>query len=198
MITFVLVPGNGEGEIKAESWSLQGRASITGKWSEGENGIMQVTFKMSFHDVEYYPTVFAKGHFNQERNSLTGVWGHSAELERAVFMMQFRRIPPHYLTAYPNIEELSDNKPRALWRFAIMAVRNDIRRDYWPWSYFSQRRDDRKTTIPLFMRIHYFACEPTDEEEEAFLASTQRLTPADCCFYESKARFIRANGRSHQ
>jgi hypothetical protein len=47
--------------------------------------------------------------------------------------MEFRRIPPRYLAVYPSIKELSDNNPRlksrALWGFAIAAVRNDIRRE---------------------------------------------------------------------
>jgi len=197
MITLVLVPGSGEGDIKAESWSLKGRSSITGTWSKGENGIIQVTFKMSFHDAGYHGPIFVNGHFDPERNSLTDVWGYSAELGGAKWMTEFRRIPSHYLTVYPNIRELSDSKPRALWRFAITAVRNDIRRDHWSWSYFSQRRDDRKSIIPLLLRIFYFGPDLSDEEERAFLATTQRLTPADCCFYESNARYIRANARVH-
>lgn len=98
MITLVLVPGSGEGGIKAESWSLEGRSSITGIWSKGENGIMQVTVKMSFHDTGYHGPVFVSGHFDPERNSLTGVlWGYSIELGGAKWMTESL---PHVISKY--------------------------------------------------------------------------------------------------
>ena len=130
MMTFVLVPGNVEEDIKAEAWSLQGRSSITRSWSKGENGIIQITLKISFDIYASRGPVFFNGHFDAERDALTGVWGDSTELENAINMMEFRRIPPHYLAIYPDMKELSENKPRALWRFAIAAIRNDIRRDH--------------------------------------------------------------------
>src|ERR1700748_319222 len=64
---------------------------------------------------------------SSSRHALTGVWGRSAEPESCLGLLEFRRILPRRLTVYPSIKELSDNKPRALWKFAIAAVRNDIR-----------------------------------------------------------------------
>jgi hypothetical protein len=198
MITFVLEPGNGEGDIKAKAWSLQGCTSIIGTWSMGGDGIIKVALKMVWESRgRLVPLFFFDGHFDADRNALTGVWDDSAELESATYIMEFRRIPPHYLAVYPDIKELSDNKPRALWRFAIAAVRNDVRRDHWSWPYFSQRRDDRESLLPLLLRQLYFGPNLSDEEMRTYRAILRRLTPVDCCFYESKARYIRGNICAH-
>jgi hypothetical protein len=197
MMTFVLVPGDDEEDIKAEAWSLQGRSSITGSWSKSDDGIIQITLKISFDIYASRGPVFFNGHFDAERDALTGVWGDSAELENATNVMEFRRIPPHYLGIYPDMKELSENKPRGLWRFAIAAIRNDIRRDHWSWSYFFQRRSDRETVVPILVRLLYFGPEPGDEEMRTFDAIRERLTPADGCFYYSKAKYISGNTYLH-
>lgn len=197
MVTFVLVPAKGEGDVKADAWSLKGRYTITGSWSKGENGVIQIKLKMSFLALRWAPKFF-DGYFDTERNALTGVWGLSAELESSTDKMECRRIPPHYLTVYPSIRELSDNKPRALWKFAIAAVRNDVRRNHWSWTYFTQRRDDRESMVPLLVRSRYFGPPLGDEEAQTLYAISPRLTSTDACFYGTKASHIRAHTWVHE
>jgi hypothetical protein len=198
MMTFILVPAEGDQEIKADAWSLKGRYTITGSWSKGKNGVIEIKLKMSF-PAGFWAPKFFNGHFDAERDALTGVWDyHSSDLESSTSKMECRRIAPHYLTVYPNISELSDNKPRSLWRFAIAAVRNDVRRDRWSWTYFSQRRDDRKSLVPLLVRSRYFGPQLTDEEEEKECAIPPRLTSTDACFYGSSANYIRAHTWVHE
>lgn len=200
MMTFVLVPATrkGDQEIEADAWSLKGRYKITGSWSKGENGLIEIKLKMSFPTGFWVPKVF-KGHFDAERDALTGVWDYySSDLESSTYKMECRRIAPHYLAVYPNISELADNKPRSLWRFAIAAVRNDVRRDRWSWTYFSQRRDDRKTLIPLLVRSRYFGPQLTEEEYKIEYAIPPRLTSTDACFYGSSAYYIRAHTWVHE
>ena len=198
MITFVLEPANGEREIKAKAWSNRGRYTITGSWSKGENDPVEIKFKMTFESVFWAP-VFFKGRFDAERDALTGVWGMSADMETSAgWPLEFRRMSPRYLTVYPTIKELSDNKPRALWGFAIAAVRNDIRRERWSWSYFAQRRDDRKMVLALVTRHLYFGEPLNSEEVQLCCAVSQRLTAADACFYGSRIDYIRANTWVHE
>ena len=185
MMTFVLEPADGECEFKAKAWSDKGRYTITGSWSIGENDTVEIKFKMTYESFIWLATFF-KGRFDAERDALTGVWGLTPDMETTGGPMEFRRIPPRYLTVYPSIKELSDNKPRALWGFAIAAVRNDIRRDRWSWSYFSQRRDDRKMVLTLVTRYLHFGELLNDEEFQRCCAVSQRLTPADACFYASR------------
>jgi hypothetical protein len=141
--------------------------------------------------------VFVDVRFDQERDALTGVWRMSTDLE-SWGKIEFRRIPPHYLAVYPSIKELSDNKPRALWRFAIAAVRNDIRRDHWTWSYFSERRDDRKIITSLLVRDRWFGPPLSNEEVWTLYTTTQKLTPGDACFYDSLVDHARAYTCVHE
>jgi Vacuolar sorting-associated protein 13, extended-chorein len=198
MMTLVLEPAEGEREVKANAWSNRGRYTVTGSWSTGENDILHIKLEMTFTTAFWseYP-VFFNGSFDPERDSLTGVWGESADLETSSWRMEFRRIMPRYFTAYPSIKEISDNKPRALWKFAIDAVRNDIRQDSWSWSFFSQRRDDREIVISWTIRSLFFGTPLDDGERGKLCEVVQRLTPADACFYSSKIDRIRANTWVH-
>ena len=197
MITFVLVPAKGPQEMKADAWSIQGRHVITGSWSMGEDGVIQIKLRMTF-PVAFSAPKFFNGHFDPERDALTGVWGNSAELENSKDKMECRRIPPHYLTVYPSIKGITDNKPRSMWGFAIAAIRNDVRRDQWSWTYFAQRRDDRKRIVPLVVRDRYFGPPLGDEDTRTIHAILPTLTSADACFYSSKANHIRAHTWVHE
>src|SRR6266403_1135392 len=193
MTTFILVPAEGEHDIKGEAWTRQRRQTITGSWSKGEDDVIQIKFKMSIsYEGLIWASIFFYGRFDPERDVLTGIWGQSADFENFKGKMEFRRVQPSYLTVYPSIKDLRDNKPRALWIFAIAAVRSDIRRGHWTWSYFSQRRDDRETIVPLLVRSCCFGMPLSAEETKTLHAITRRLTPADACFYGSNADHIRA------
>ena len=199
MVTLVLEPAEGEQDLKANTWSNRGRHIMAGSWFKGTDNVLQIKLKMTFTSTLWSPEFFV-GHFDPKRDALTGsVWASSADQRSPPSgKMEFRRIPPCYLTVYPSIKELSHKRPSALWRFAIAAVRNDVRRDSWSWSFFSQRRDDRETVISLTIRSVYFVGKPLDDNEsEEFCETVQRLTPADACFYSSKINRIRAHTRVH-
>jgi hypothetical protein len=191
MVTLVLEPAEGERAFKANAWSNRGRYTVTGSWTMGESEVMLIKLKMTFQSA-FWASMFFSGRFDPARDALTGFWDASADPENFSGPMEFRRILPRYLTVYPSIKELSDNKPRALWKFAIAAVRNDIRRDRWSWSYFSQRRDDRETVISLTIRSLFFGTPPGEGDVQKLCAAVQRLTPADACFYFSRINRIRA------
>ncbi|KAH9996110.1 hypothetical protein BJV77DRAFT_960842, partial [Russula vinacea] len=63
--------------------------------------------------------------FKAKRDALTGVWGWSAEHESSEGKMEFRRIPPRYLTVYPSIKELSETASR------VVEIRNCGFRSRW-------------------------------------------------------------------
>jgi hypothetical protein len=199
MQKFFLVPGEGEHDFKADVWSIKGRQTIAGSWSKGEDDVIHVKFKYKivFSSTLWFPRFF-NGLFDPDRVALTGVWSFSAEPGTSMGVAEFRRIPPRYLTVYPSIKELRDNKPRALWRFAIAVVRNDIRRDHWTWSYFSQRRDDRKAVVSLLVRSRWFGPPLSAEETETRNAIIRRLMPDDASFYDSKVDHIRVYTCIHE
>ena len=197
MVTLVLEPAEGEQDLKANAWSNRGRHIMAGSWSKGINNVLQIKLKMTFTSTLWSPEFFV-GHFDPKRDALTGVRATSADPDSPSGKMEFRRIPPCYLTVYPSIKDLFHNMPRALWRFAIAAVQNDVRRDSWSWSFFSQRRDDRETVISLTIRSVYFGKSLDDNESEELCETVQRLTPANACFYSSKINRIRAHTRVHK
>jgi|SRR5712671_662491 len=199
MMTFVLKPAEGERDFQGNGWSIRGRLNITGSWSMGENNVMNIKFKITTtpSPILSWNTNFFNGHFDPERDALTGVWGFSDDLESSIGPLEFRRIPPRYLVVYPSIKELSDNKSRALWRFAIAAVRSDIRQRRYFWSHFSQRRDDGKLVVALLVRYNFFGKPLDDEEVRELCAASQRLTPSDACFYASMAYRKRGHTLMH-
>lgn len=196
MMTIVLEPADGEQGIGGSAWSSLGRSEISGSWSKGESGTIELKFKISSVDTTYSPPFYLNSCFDSERNTLTGVWGTS-EIQTSLGKTKFHRISPHHLTAYPSIKDLTDTKPRALWKFAIAAVTSDIRREYWSWSYFLQRRLDRITRISLTIRYNHFGTPLEIEEINNLNAVTKRLTSADVCFYESIVNRIRADTCIH-
>ncbi|KAH9064500.1 hypothetical protein EDB87DRAFT_1680408 [Lactarius vividus] len=192
MTTFVLKPANGEHELTANAWGIRGRYTITGSWSKDENDVKVIKFKMTIQNV-----IFFSGRFDDERNALTGIWGLSAAAENSCGPIEFRRITPRYLTVYPSIKEISDNKSRALWRFAIAAVRSDIRRERWSWSYFTQRRKDRETVISLGTRYFGFGSPVNNEEVKLYNATAAQLTAGDAHFYGSRINRTLAYAQVH-
>ena len=197
MMTMVIEPVEGGQDFKANAWSNRGRFTITGSWSKGENDALQIKFKMTFPNAIWIP-VFFDGHFDPERNALTGAWGYSSGQDGSMAPMEFRRIPPCYLTVYPSIHDLSTSKPLSLWKFAIAAVRDDVRRERCSWSYLSQRRDDRKTMVSFTVRYLFFGKPLSDEETQTLCGAVQRLTPADACFYGSMIDCKRAYTLMHE
>ncbi|KAH8987709.1 hypothetical protein EDB83DRAFT_2535566 [Lactarius deliciosus] len=191
MTTFVLEPANGERELKANAWGIRGRYTVTESWSKDEN-VKVIKFKMTIQNV-----IFFSGRFDEERDALTGIWGLSAAAENSCGPIEFRRITPRYLTVYPSIKELSDNKSRALWGFAIAAVRSDIRRERWSWSYFIQRRKDRETVISLGTRYFGFGRPVDNEEVKLYNATAAQLTAGDAHFCGSRINRMLAYAQVH-
>jgi hypothetical protein len=197
MVTMVLEPAEGEHELKANAWSNRGRHTVTGSWSEVKEDMLQIKLKMTFATAFWDP-IFFDGHFDPKRDALIGCFRYiSDDPDTSSGKMEFRRIPPCYLAVYPSIKDFSQNKPRALWKFAIGALRNDIRRDSWSWSFFSQRQDDRESVISLTTRSLFFGKPPDRKENAKLCTAVQRLTPADACFYSSKIDRIRAHTWVH-
>ncbi|KAI9448651.1 hypothetical protein F5148DRAFT_1153428 [Russula earlei] len=189
MVTLVLEPAEGERDFKANAWSNRGRFTINGSWSVDDNKIMQIAFKMKFRTGFWIP-IFFSGHFDPDRDALTGVWGYSADPEGSMGPLEFRRIPPRYLTVYPS--------PALFGNFAISAVRNDIRQQRYSWSYFAQRRDDRETVVSFSIRYLFFG-KPLDQEEiQRLCTAVQRLTSTDACFYGSMVNRKRVRTLIHE
>ena len=99
----------------------------------------------------------------------------------------FKRLPPWLMCCRPDPLEYQLNGPRALWKYALTAVREMVGMHLFTWSYFKQRRDNRKRYIELLIRLNYA---DLDEEEVMELARIrQTLTAADARLYETRYEY---------
>ncbi len=66
----------------------------------------------------------------------------------------FADISRQYRKYRPSQPELGHDKPKALMKFAVTAVLDEVRerRRKWTWAYFAERRDDRHRYVDLFKK----------------------------------------------
>jgi hypothetical protein len=67
---------------------------------------------------------------------------------------------------FPPPAVLQANSSKALWQFAIAAVRYGVRRGSWSWSFFKARADSRKRFIELYVRSTRFGRPLNRNEQE--------------------------------
>ncbi|PIL33864.1 hypothetical protein GSI_03570 [Ganoderma sinense ZZ0214-1] len=74
-------------------------------------------------------------------DTLSGKWGY--EKDDQPHTVIYKRIPPEVLIDRPHPREFAEDRARALWKFAVTAVRNQVRRKLFlfSWSYLKERRD---------------------------------------------------------
>ncbi|KAH9459830.1 hypothetical protein Pst134EB_008053 [Puccinia striiformis f. sp. tritici] len=92
-----------------------------------------------------------------------------------------------YLRFRPSERDMSVNRPKALWSFALAVTKHEVHQRAYKlsWDYLRQRRDDRKMYIGLFKAVQQAAL-PEDTPE--LIELEQRLEYQDIRFYRSLAR----------
>ncbi|THH01814.1 hypothetical protein EW026_g979 [Hermanssonia centrifuga] len=88
----------------------------------------------------------------------------------------------------PSQPELGHDKPKALMKFAVTAVLDEVRerRRKWTWAYFAERRDDRHRYVDLFKKKQLGPLAPADTD--MLDALERKLSYEDLRFYRSIAR----------
>ncbi|CAK5278366.1 unnamed protein product [Mycena citricolor] len=187
MLSFTLLPNPSEGTI--QHFTASDRANNADFTIEGQCDLstLRINFKRSFRarlQAQYY-----HGTWDPEAEILSGSAGFTDDPEDDVVTFVFRRLSPRYMAMAPTPAELQANRPRALWRFAIEAVLEDIRRERWSWSYFKERRNRRLRFLELFTRSgsgkKTYGPPFTEAEDGEFSQLKHRLTTADSRFYHS-------------
>ena len=80
--------------------------------------------------------------------TLSGTWGY----RHKPFPFVFKRLPSHLMCFYPTPTELVLNKPKALWRFAIHATRDQVSRKRASCWWLQQRWEIGQRYARLIMR----------------------------------------------
>ncbi|BGP36549.1 Vacuolar protein sorting-associated protein 13 [Rhodotorula kratochvilovae] len=88
----------------------------------------------------------------------------------------------------PPQRAIEQNRNRALWRFAIDAIKSEVHEKHrqWSWAYFAERRDDRKAYVALFKRKTYGTIDV--EESQELVELERKLGYKDIRLYRSIAR----------
>ncbi|GAA5827080.1 hypothetical protein JCM11251_002234 [Rhodosporidiobolus azoricus] len=88
----------------------------------------------------------------------------------------------------PTQKEIDSNRNRALWKFAITAIKSEVHDKHkrWSWAYFAERRDNRKAYVRLFKTKTYGMI--TVEESQELVDLEKKLEYKDIRFYRSIAR----------
>ncbi|KAF7376029.1 hypothetical protein MSAN_00017700 [Mycena sanguinolenta] len=159
--------------------------TITGECTGESSEVVKFTFRRTF-PTRFSPQYFA-GQWSRAQQSLTGTWGAEADPRTHDGIFIFKRIIPEYMCFFPAPAVLKANKPRALWTFAISAVRYAVRREQWSWGLFKERTENRKRFIELYIRSTQFG-RPLSTAEQAELGLLKKsFTTADSRFYHSIA-----------
>ncbi|KAF7366517.1 hypothetical protein MSAN_00909000 [Mycena sanguinolenta] len=199
MISMDFKPSSMEGEV--QYFTAEGRANkmdfkIAGEYRAGdEPGTASITFKRTF--AARFSAQRFIGKWTAATETLTGTIGFDDEPENQPGAFVFKRnVTPEHMCFSPAPVQLQTNKARALWAFAIDAVKFDIRRNRWAWSYFKERRDRRLRFMELYIRSGgstTFGAPITDEEYHELARIRKSMTTADSRFYHSLAeQHIRA------
>lgn len=163
---------------------------IAGECRAGkEPGTASLTFQRSF--PARLPIQFYSGTWNAAAETITGTFGFEENAAKHGGRFVLKRVRPESMCFWPAPVQLEANKARALWGFAIAAVRDGVRRDRWSWSFFKERRDNRRRFIELYIRSNesstQFGTPLNGAERQELLQIKKTFTAADSRFYHSLA-----------
>ncbi|CCM04671.1 uncharacterized protein FIBRA_06857 [Fibroporia radiculosa] len=126
--------------------------------------------------------LYITGQLNENKTMIHGTFRGEYTGWKGSFF--FSRMSPEILSFRPSPAEMRENKTRALWRFACSAIRQQILRERYAWSFFKKRRDTRQRYIELTFRTSYGRGLNADEREE--LCNIARIiSPSDGRYYYS-------------
>ncbi|KAJ6475237.1 hypothetical protein C8R47DRAFT_1220710 [Mycena vitilis] len=176
---------SGTRRFQASSRSNTSDFAILGECSGESAETVKFTFKQTF-PARFSPQYFF-GQWSRAQQSLSGTWGAEADSRTHDGIFIFKRILPEYMCFFPAPAVSKANKWRALWTFAISAVRYTIRREDWSWAFFKQRTENRKRFIELYIRQTRFGRPLTASEQVELGLIKKSFTTADSRFYHSIA-----------
>lgn len=172
----------------------------------------QVVFTKAYSDQNGGARWTYEGAINDDQDEMSGTYCYGRAVEETTSFpvispadvlgtFSIRRRPLYYFLCRPFKSQFDDNKPRALWKFALDAVlhatRSQARRV--SWDYLKDRRDRRRKYVELYMQFDELRGEgqnikllrPMTQEDCAKFAEFEiSVTTADLLFYRSLARCL--------
>ncbi|KAI0042039.1 hypothetical protein FA95DRAFT_1500564 [Auriscalpium vulgare] len=193
-----LTAGNDENTIQGTGYNSKGHFKIEGSCTTSSAGATEVSFTLLFGGTQWR-NFFFKGVLHPDSDYMSGTWTLSRTSAGLTGLLVYKRnVAPEHMSFYPSPWSLKENKARALWTFAIESIRHDIRRAWWSWTYFKERRDVWKLYSAFFLRWRYCGPPLTAEDTTRFGNVGLRIAPSDACLYGSRIQRIQATTAIHQ
>ncbi|TBU55048.1 hypothetical protein BD310DRAFT_934540 [Dichomitus squalens] len=152
--------------------------NLIGDYTTKDDGTVEYNISRSY--IARFRKSYWTGRLEDDGETLSGRWGYEKDDQPYTFL--FKRVPPEVLVDRPHPKEFKENRIRALWKYALTVVRNDVRRKMFSWSYIKERRDLRLEYLKLAQKEEEGIL--TSEDVERFGVLDQRSTFNDVrCFY---------------
>lgn len=154
---------------------------LTGVTSQSQGRPIRVKFSIQYSQ-EFRPKYFS-GYLRSD-GALVGSQGWAEDYTTHQYRFILRRTPPDIMCRRPSPVEFRLKKARALWTFACAAVRYQVRKERWSWSFFAERRDTRLSLIKFDIRNYTAFGRPLDSDERAeWTLRRGAITALDATFY---------------
>ncbi|KAI0951411.1 hypothetical protein AcW1_008459 [Taiwanofungus camphoratus] len=153
--------------------------TLTGEREVTPEGLVSYSFSMNYPS-HLVPMRFC-GSLDSDARTLRGTWGWKSVNSSNQFI--FSRCPASIFSCRPSFEEFEKNKTAALWKFALSAVQDQIRRQMFSWSFFKRRREVRKRYVHLTIRDWRYGYPLNQEELDEYARLRQTLSSADVQYY---------------
>ncbi|KAG9050085.1 hypothetical protein FS842_011409, partial [Serendipita sp. 407] len=181
----------GTGIDRLDVYHMEGEVTLT-----AENGldlILKVAYGLQPSKSDETFAFEFTGSLNTSTLELKGTWAVVGYPPAGPFVL-IRRPTFAYPFLYSK-SELSENRARARWKFAITTIRQQVRRQWWSWSYFKDRMEQRKRYVELRLRMDIEqlysvngAARLSSDEILELNSTGERLHPADGRYYISLAK----------
>ena len=171
-------PASSGAHFEASGRDFEGtKYQISGQCYRDAEGVLRANFTMSFPG-----TTSSDEHWSGEvdvEGSFVGYKSYNFRPSKFDYDQMFilRRIPSDIMALRPSPSEFIENKPWALWQFAIDAILYNVRKKWWSWSFFKERRNQRHRYLKLNIANWTYGRRPDGDEFAEFMRMRKAILP---------------------
>ncbi|KAL1937671.1 hypothetical protein VTO73DRAFT_12946 [Trametes versicolor] len=146
------------------------------------NGSRSVTYHFQLtYAARYWPRIF-RGRLSDDGRELSGVWTCKGNDTEGTFL--FRRLPPDSMRFWPLLADVESRKPLTLWRFALSAVQDQVRRKMLSINLLRERQAIRQRYLRA-IRVGLSTQLPDEKDRQTLIHCYLFLTPSEARYYYS-------------
>lgn len=174
------VDDNKSGRFKCTIVRYDQRLEGHGTCSAIASDKYSVRFEAKAEDESDEVRYYYSGELDMTTLSVKGSCGQAETVEDHYEIFVLKRTPSHILRFRPSPFQLTAYRYPALWKYAISAVVAGVRRDRFSWTYFRERRDNRRRYLELTENYRH---------GDEFPRCRQLLTWQEARFYQDLLKF---------